>query len=148
MCSLLVHFIILKFDIFDIHSTSLIYTESHVCAVHFKITILKTSLFYKNFNTLFDPHHFKVFKSYWEYLHFQGFVFCALLEFALVNYASRSDMQRERSRQRNVQFKIGIQLIQIQIQLMGFFGNEMLSDLLEREFCGYFCGKQHLNLPV
>ena len=70
MCSLLVHFTILKFDIFDIHSTSLIYTESHMCAVHFKITILKTSLFYKNFNTLFDPHHFKVFKSYWEYLHF------------------------------------------------------------------------------
>ena len=31
---------------------------------------------------------------------FQGFVFCALLEFALVNYASRSDIQRERSRER------------------------------------------------
>ena len=30
----------------------------------------------------------------------QGFVFCALLEFALVNYASRSDMQRERVRER------------------------------------------------
>ncbi|XP_023319739.1 glutamate-gated chloride channel [Eurytemora carolleeae] len=30
----------------------------------------------------------------------QGFVFCALLEFALVNYASRSDMQRERARER------------------------------------------------
>jgi len=30
----------------------------------------------------------------------QGFVFCALLEFALVNYASRSDIQRERSRER------------------------------------------------
>ena len=26
-------------------------------------------------------------------MYFQGFVFCALLEFALVNYASRSDMQ-------------------------------------------------------
>ena len=33
-------------------------------------------------------------------MHFQGFVFCALLEFALVNYASRSDMQRDRSRER------------------------------------------------
>ena len=33
-------------------------------------------------------------------LTFQGFVFCALLEFALVNYASRSDIQRERSRER------------------------------------------------
>ena len=30
----------------------------------------------------------------------QGFVFCALLEFALVNYASRSDMQREQARER------------------------------------------------
>ena len=30
----------------------------------------------------------------------QGFVFCALLEFALVNYASRSDMHRERARER------------------------------------------------
>ena len=30
----------------------------------------------------------------------QGFVFCALLEFALVNYASRSDMQRDRTRER------------------------------------------------
>jgi len=30
----------------------------------------------------------------------QGFVFCALLEFALVNYASRSDMQRDRARER------------------------------------------------
>nr|XP_040570870.1 LOW QUALITY PROTEIN: glutamate-gated chloride channel-like [Lepeophtheirus salmonis] len=30
----------------------------------------------------------------------QGFVFCALLEFALVNYASRSDMQRDRNRER------------------------------------------------
>ena len=27
-------------------------------------------------------------------------MFCALLEFALVNYASRSDMQRDRSRER------------------------------------------------
>ena len=36
-----------------------------------------------------------------KYLHYlQGFVFCALLEFALVNYASRSDIQRERSRER------------------------------------------------
>ena len=31
----------------------------------------------------------------------QCFVFCALLEFALVNYASRSDMQRDRARERN-----------------------------------------------
>ena len=30
----------------------------------------------------------------------QCFVFCALLEFALVNYASRSDMQRDRARER------------------------------------------------
>ena len=30
----------------------------------------------------------------------QSFVFCALLEFALVNYASRSDMHRERGRER------------------------------------------------
>jgi len=30
----------------------------------------------------------------------QGFVFCALLEFALVNYASRSDTQRVRTRER------------------------------------------------
>ena len=30
----------------------------------------------------------------------QTFVFCALLEFALVNYASRSDMQRDRARER------------------------------------------------
>ena len=30
----------------------------------------------------------------------QGFVFCALLEFALVNYASRSDIQRDRTRDR------------------------------------------------
>ena len=30
----------------------------------------------------------------------QFFVFCALLEFALVNYASRSDMQRDRARER------------------------------------------------
>ena len=28
-------------------------------------------------------------------------MFCALLEFALVNYASRSDMQRDRARERN-----------------------------------------------
>ena len=27
-------------------------------------------------------------------------MFCALLEFALVNYASRSDMQRDRARER------------------------------------------------
>ena len=31
----------------------------------------------------------------------QCFVFSALLEFALVNYASRSDMQRDRARERN-----------------------------------------------
>ena len=40
---------------------------------------------------------------HFRHLYFQvcqTFVFCALLEFALVNYASRSDMQRDRARER------------------------------------------------
>ena len=53
-------------------------------------------LVYKN---VWSVHPFTVVNIL-RMIAFQGFVFCALLEFALVNYASRSDIQRERSRER------------------------------------------------